>query len=281
MVVVLLNSFFTLEVTMKKNISIVIISLVSFLLSLPVVSFATSFADLVFVVDQSGSMYNEFKWISDSLTEIDSTIRDKGITANYGIAGFEYTTGSQSTQYGDRNAWADLPSDISDIISEAEWAANNLYGYAERGYHAVDWATDNFAWTGGDYAKVMIMITDEDADYGDTYSYGGLTGQSALNQKMEDEDILLNVITYSYLNSVWDEAAFSKDNYIGLFDLDYLKNDPINFTDDFTYAKINEIMEHEPAAPVPEPGTLLLFGTGLIFISGCRRKLKKAQRVKL
>jgi len=121
------------------------------------------------------------------------------------------------------------------------------------------------------------MITDEDADEGDTYAYKGLYGESALKKKMEDENILLNVITSSYLFSVWDDVAFTKGDYIGLFDLDSLKNDSANFTENFTNAKINEIMEHETAAAaaaaVPEPGTMFLFGLGLLFLGGlCRKK---------
>ncbi len=256
---------------MKKAATAIILSLVFIL---PARLHAASFADMVFVVDQSGSMYDEFRWISNSLRYIDAIVKSKGITANYGIAGYEFFSGTQRGFFGEKNAWADVPAEIDGVIAEADWAARNVYGGIERSYHAASWAADNFSWTGGDYAKVMVLITDEDVDMGDTYSYNGKRGELALNDKMNDSDILLNVITSSCFNTFWDDAAFRKGDYIGLFDLNYLREHPSEFTADFTQAKINEIIEYQPtqATPTPEPGTLFLLGSGLIGIGAVSRK---------
>lgn len=255
-----------------KRIATAII--LSFMVFLPAQLHAASFADMVFVVDQSGSMYDEFRWISNSLRQIDAMVQSRGITANYGIAGYEYFSGTQNGLFGERNAWADVPAEIETIIAEANWAAQNVYGGIERSYHAASWAADNFSWTGGDYAKVMVLITDEDVDMGNLYSYNGKRGELALKDKMTDNDILLNVITNSCFNTFWDDAAFSKGDYIGLFDLNFLRENPGEFTADFTQAKINEIIEHQPvqATPTPEPGTLFLLGSGLIGIGAASRK---------
>ncbi len=225
---------------------------------------ASSFADIVFVVDQSGSMNSEFSWISNSISTIAGSISDAGIFANYGIAGYEDTTGSQK----EYNAWVDLTSDISAIVDEAD--RTYTYGGTEYAYSALDWSVNNFSWTGGDYAKVVIFITDEDPDDKYSYTYNDLTGEAAIAKLMADENILLNVISLSSLEKYWDDVVYStSDGYSGYFDLSYLRNCAAAFTEEFTEAKIKEIQNYNP---VPEPSTVLLLGVGIIFAAGGLRR---------
>ncbi len=224
-------------------------------------SFAASFADVTFVIDQSGSMGGEFAWIGNSLSTIDTEIQNAGITTNYGVAGYENLAGSADA----RNAWVDLPSGIGNVVTEVNNV--NLYGGFERHYHAVEWAGDNFSWTGGNYAKVMILVTDEPGNSLSSFSYGGLLGEAALGQYVSDNNILLNVITQRSNWSLWDSVALG--GTAGLFDLDFLRTNATAFTQDFTSRKIQEIINTNP---VPEPSTFLLLGGGVAALAFYRRK---------
>ncbi|NCR25365.1 MAG: tandem-95 repeat protein [Microcystis aeruginosa LE13-04] len=153
-------------------------------LTLPTGDSSTGSADIVFVVDESGSMSGYQAWIRDMVSTLESTLIGKGITSNrYGLIGF-----GNSGVYGRiLNVGSNSPFGNANQLSSA---INQLQinGGTEDGYDGIDEALTNLSFRQG-AAINIILVTDEDRDVANS----SLSFSSILNS-LSNKNALLNVV---------------------------------------------------------------------------------------
>ena len=116
-------------------------------------------ADVVLVVDESGSMAMEHEWIREEVGILDNLLQRRGVGAGerdnqFALIGF-----------GRNDPSAILGTTITGLTSAEDFVAASeeleLTGAFEDGYAAIDYAISSIV-TRPDTAKQMILITDED-----------------------------------------------------------------------------------------------------------------------
>jgi hypothetical protein len=183
------------EVSMKKFLSLTVLFV---MLSASAV-FAADYGDILFVVDESGSMNTEHAWIAGMVGSMESGLVAAGVgdvTPNqYGMVTFGSSSVSggdpvkESVGGGDWGTAAELATTATSLVAS---------GGTEDGYEAIMFALNNYTFRSG-AALNIILITDEDRDVttGDTYA----STLAALNQK----NALLNVVVNNSFGS--DDGA--------------------------------------------------------------------------
>lgn len=144
---------------------------------------AATTADIIFVVDESGSMGGEHAWLGNMVTSLDSELSAAGVTGNrFGLVGF----GKSSTGGGHLGRTINVGG--GDFGTAAQLAAATssllLNGSFEDGYSGLDFARQNYQFR-NNAAINYILVTDEDRDNGNnalTYAsmLSSLTSQGAL-----------------------------------------------------------------------------------------------------
>lgn len=231
--------------------------------------------DLTFVIDQSGSMSDEFVTLSDNIGDFfDLLTNDPGVNS---VAGSLITyLGTPVLQLNKTTSATELSAALA-----SEFAS----GSVENALGAVDSAIPGGeSFLGVDYrpntVRSVILITDEDAD--DQFSYPG--SYAGLGDYVANSGYLLNIITET---SLFDRYAGAEVPEGALFDIDLFTADPEAFLADFAQAKLDEIATTpiapvdpvEPTdpstpAPVPLPAGLPLLAAalGIFGIAGARRR---------
>ncbi len=141
-----------------------------------------AFADVVTIVDESGSMSGEHRWIGEFVSQLEPGLLDQNVGGNisnqYGLVGFERSP-------------REIPVGDSKMGSAEEFvtAAGNLrlYGGTEDGWRALRHVVETYPLR-DDAAKNLILVTDEDRDYAANISYDDIL------TLLQDNGVLLNAV---------------------------------------------------------------------------------------
>ena len=116
-------------------------------------------ADIIFVVDESGSMAGEQGWIREEVQVLDRMLKEKGVGSGMRRNMFALVGYSRNNPQDILGITLTTLASSSDFVT----ASRNLMvtGTAEDGYAAIDYALTNIP-TRSDTAKQIILVTDSD-----------------------------------------------------------------------------------------------------------------------
>ncbi len=258
-------------------------------------------ANVVFIVDVSGSMAGEIAFLGDIIDDLDTGLANAGVgSTSYGVVSFG-------------GPGAGLPADQTGGLAGLAGAQGalgslNAFGGFEDGYEAIQFARDVYALDGE--AVNFILVTDEDRDIRSADTFGDISAD------LIADGILLNAVLDADLRDGGNGAAIGIDSsgdaytadgaggfntgaggtavggfgstvtdYVDLalatggaaWNLNLLRAGGLlaqSFAQAFLDIKIQEIITVEPPTPtgVAEPGTLALLSLGLIGMGAARRR---------
>jgi len=154
---------------------------------------AATTADIIFVVDESGSMGGDHVWLTGMVTTLDTNLQTAGVTNNrYALVGYGTSTAGHAVggHIHDLDGTAGAPlldwGTATDLQNNAGLVT---FGATEDGWEAIDYALNNLTvrTTAG---LNVILVTDEDRDnYGsNSLTYAGVLGS------LNNADAILNVV---------------------------------------------------------------------------------------
>ncbi|WP_017716408.1 hypothetical protein [Kamptonema formosum] len=189
----------------------------AFTVALAPSALAASFADFVFIVDESGSMAGEHSWLGSTIGNLEAALQAKGVGSGfeenrYGLLGFGgYYGGSFYRNIGVTYGSLErsIPVGYSLLGSAYEFANATRYlvsnGSFEDGYSAINYALNNYSFREG-AAVNFVLVSDEDRDNGN----GSLNFNSILSG-LQQKNALLNVVVNHQLTGENGQQAIGAD----------------------------------------------------------------------
>lgn len=156
-------------------------------------------ADVIFVVDESGSMAGEQQWIGSMIATLESQLEEYGFQDNrYGLVGFADTPRS-------------LPTASSRFMSAEEFATaarslSTSRSGTEDGYGGIAHALRDYGFR-DDAVGVIVLVTDEDRDIADrSLTRDGILGELA------DSGVIFHAVLDANLADGDNRAALGVDS---------------------------------------------------------------------
>lgn len=226
---------------------------------------AAIIADVVWIIDTSGSMQGDIDQVKQRITEFDTAMSAANIDVRYGLVRY----GGPASLIQDVTTFTDFSrAGGSFALLSADGGAT------EDGSAAIQTAmTANFR---PGAVQNYILVTDEDDD--GTANRAALDTALASTQGINE---LINIIGNSSDDANRYYRNLAPANGGAFFEIADFRNNPGPFFTNFINTKVNEIVVDfctanptDPACTnvnVPLPGSLALVGAGLAFL-GLRRK---------
>lgn len=166
-------------------------------------SSVNTISNVVFVVDESGSMGGEQAFLEDFVLDLDADLDAAGVTdRSYGVVGYGRSTAGGAPRTIPSPATlqnaADTKMSLGSLVTS---------GGFEDGYEAIDFALDEFSFTPG-AAVNFVLVTDEDRDVrgGSNLDFNSIFGA------LSSQNILLNAVVNNSFSSDMGSAIGIDDS---------------------------------------------------------------------
>ncbi len=229
---------------------------------------ATIDADLMFVVDGSGSMGDDFTDLGAGMTTFVNALQASGLIGSVRVGLVRYSLNAL------------LQINLTEDLTVFKGLSRGKGNFStENPLHAIDFAvTSNTISYRPDAVKTVILITDEEGDDFDTYTNSYGSGGSALTALLQERGFLNNVIHNSDKKGSAENYSQIALPYGALFDIADFRADPLSFLTGFAKVKVQEFVDVRAAArievaavPLPAGLWLLLGGLGGLAAIGRKR----------